>query len=375
MGREILIPRETEAERQRTIRTAVEFPWRDYQNSGIGGEKVIDLKLGSLFDDLQSGRFWGPLSQINGYFNPFDEHNEISEQRLEKHKWAKKTFSQRQLQNIVQLCVDSALTRRKEESNWPGTKRPHSLLYNNLIANPDSMFGNMVTPEFVRRLNNGRFWEEIPNMSPGSRTFSEQIVQDVLLNHYEELDAFFAPYGLDLFESNRNGRHDGFGIDRLKKPAIRRYGEFVEMLDSKKDELKITEEQLAPVVRPFVTSVFGEKYDKYDEGQAKYDRQEVKSRLNKPFVQKYLDDSPLVNRAVRDSIARDLVYPSNRAFQERALVVLHQMPNAQEALIGIFMKERFGQEQLDKINTDAQSFGFDIKHLTAPISKLIQPVA
>lgn len=376
MGRELYIPQETEDERQRVIRTAAEYPWRNFQGLGLNNDKVIDIQLGTLFHDLQSGRFWGPLSMINGSYNPYDpEGNHTHEKRLLRQEWAKANFSERQLQEIVQICVDSALTRRKEVTGRPGTTKPHSLLYDNLVANPDSMFGDMLTPEFVARLNNGRFWEEIPNMiSWVDYNYGTATVQDVLLHHFEDLDPSFAPYGLDLFESNHSGSGDFFELHHLTSLAIRRYGQFVGKVDSRKDEFGITTEQLAPVVRPYATSVFAPDFQNGGE-QPRYGDRTVARRLRQPLVQRYLVESAAVNLAVRNNIGKDLSDFRDPLSQKNAMTALLTVPNPNEMLLGIVLSGKFGKTELDRINSAAKDFGIDLSPLITPISKLIRPVA
>jgi len=335
---ELCIPIESEGARVATIIKTGQFPWREFQNPFLSGEKpVIDGKLGALFGDLQSGRYWGPISMINGNYNPTDpEGSDTHEKRLEKQAWAEDTFTPTQLQEIVQLCVDSAFTRRKEQVGWPARTRPHSTLYTALVENPDSMFGDMLTPEFIKRLQNGRFWEEAGVQTFSRYGFASRTVNDVLKNHYDDLEVSFAPIGIDLFADNQSGSSDLAG---LTNSNVRRYGQFISRINDQKDELGLTDHQLAPVVKPYVLSFFS-SVTVHDMPQPRFKPEQVQLGLAQPMIQEFLAKSPEIKLAFEQQIARDLFATGEmQPFQKNAMISLLSVPNPEHTLTSILLAQ------------------------------------
>jgi hypothetical protein len=221
------------------------FPWLYLKSVP---ERVIDHELSGFFQDLQRGRFWAVLARIDGSFNYLNPDSE--EKRAEARNWARQHFNDYELQQILNMCIETAL-RIPFKTSLPGTYKGHSVLFRELVDKPDSMFGDVVTEKFRKLLNNGRLWEEIPDMVSRSlnRGVSFRIVDDVLTNHFADLEAGFAPRGYEMFCRN-DGEQDGFCLVGLSSEAKKRYAEFFNQVSKQRDQLGLSKDQIAHLISP-----------------------------------------------------------------------------------------------------------------------------
>ena len=156
---------------------------------------ALDRGEALLIKDILQGRFWGTLSYVDGRkYERGDDlatllaHRETKETVAAKNeatrKWAKERFTDFELETILNITVNQALLRPYTTS-WPGTRKGHSALYDELVVKEGSMFREAVTDEFRKRLNNGRFWEDLPDVKLSlNYGHGADVVHDVLENHF-----------------------------------------------------------------------------------------------------------------------------------------------------------------------------------------------
>ena len=81
-------------------------------------EKINDPRIKSLFKDLNSGRYWGALTLIDGHsddkhpFFYYPDHKSPNIQRKERHEaraWARRSFNDAGLEKILNICTNTAL--------------------------------------------------------------------------------------------------------------------------------------------------------------------------------------------------------------------------------------------------------------------------
>jgi hypothetical protein len=166
----------------------------------IDPPRQIDLKLGLLFQDLSNGAFWHAIGRVDGY------KEEKPEEQQARRDWARSVFTSDELDNLFKLCVQTALASFK--SNWPGSRRGYSILNEDIIEKPGSMFREKFNDKQVRTLNNGRFWESLPTVHEGSTYYWD--VEDVLANHSDDLSLEFVPEGLKILTRNSGGDLSNF---------------------------------------------------------------------------------------------------------------------------------------------------------------------
>lgn len=273
------------------------FPWewmRDHP------DKQMDGRTMSLFKSLQTGRFWDVLYQLDGCNSWNDcDTKEVSE---EKRRWAKENFTHWELNKLLELAVGVAIAV-PFEIGAPGSKRGHSILYRELVEKEDSIFKGSVNPEFEKRLNNGRFWEELADMVGHSYNFSYNVVEDVLMNHFQDLDLEFAPEGYQIFKRNE-GENKSYSVSELSDRALNRYIAFIGKIQEKSGRFGLTPEQMAHLVRPYIQAVIRTKGE--DEfGEPRFPEDKPRSfvkRLHEPIAVEYLTHSNMV----RTEVAKDL---------------------------------------------------------------------
>lgn len=340
MERELQFPSDHRAEREFAISQANKYEFHTFFAMGNGEKKdrVVDIRMATLFDDLKNGSFWHVLGQINGYYNPYarDKETESEEKTKERQEWARSIFDEKELQDLVQLSVDIAILRRNDETGKPGTTRPHSLLHDNLISNPHSMFREMITPEFKKRLNNGRFWEELPSV--GGATYHTRVAEDVLLNNFEDLDTSYVPHGLELFKLNNkyNPGHE-ISFRHTRKKTIKRFGQFVNAIENTRRFTKITDEDFEKLLTPYITSVFDTTINGYGEEVSIFKTDEAVGTLTQDLVYKYLESS----ESIRDAMAQRLRYNmhGDEENKYRAEKILKVIPNQENMLQRIEKKD------------------------------------
>lgn len=221
----IEIPQNKNIAREMVKDRSVRFPWDWMQHDP---QRFITQDLGVFFRALQDGGYWEALSYIDGSNNWFQP--DLPERRQERRLWAKGYFNDSELNAILDICVDTALTI-PIETNSPGTYRGHIILFRELVEKPDSMFREAVTDDVRKRLNNGRFWEAIPDMMLAlNMGIGYRVVEDVLINYFEDLDPKFAREGYSIFRRNR-GEKQLFDLKGLSKEAIEKYRYFIDHIN------------------------------------------------------------------------------------------------------------------------------------------------
>lgn len=298
---------------------------KDFQSSYLTNNphKKDDERIKLLFKDLNDGRFWGTLSYMDGasnpQYSPFLERSTPHEQRKKRENvrlWARQNFSDANLEQILNVAVNTAFLAPFGTYGWPGLTRPHSILYRELVEKTDSMFSGIIDGQFRKRLNNGRFWEELPDMwSYLNSGLSFHVVADVLESNFGDLDVSFAPKGFRIFYGKTDvvksdpGR-PCFELSLLNNRAIDLYLKFLKRLDLSRNEVGISEEDIGYLVAPYVVEVLNTR-----EGAPRFNgrkSEDYKTRLRDPMINHYVNNSKHVRKVMVGSVDLRLCYGSNK---------------------------------------------------------------
>ena len=243
---------------------------------------------GVLALDLEALKSWGILGEIDGYHSPDGEEN----QRL-----AGEYLSPEELQEAYTIAVNAALFGAVG-AGASGFQKGHSILFEAVAHRPKSRFYETIPPEFQRGLNNGRFWEQLPDLGNSGSAYPE--VEDVLVQYFNDLDVTFVPAGLKILQRNREKFVPDFHLCStiqgvkvgLSERAIRQYARFIHSINSdfmgpeipqfiRMHGLQITQEQFGWLVKPYAEAVFGK------DGDGNHFLEDWDMRAKDPLVQGY----------------------------------------------------------------------------------------
>jgi len=240
--------------------------------------KQNEMTHSFLLQDIKCGKAWRILGEIDGYPHRGDSGNQ--KWTAEKaHEWSG-MFSHEQLQEIFTIAVNSALLPYRKEG-FPGYEHGHAIIYDHVAQRKESMFNDALDADFIKRLNNGRFWEYIDLLGSCVASDAEIIITDVLTKHFDDLDLSFVPNGLKIFYRNARSSTD-FYLSVLPREAIEKYGEFMGKIDDRLYDLDITKGRFAPIVKAYIEAVKGKDPD----GNPLL--RDYEERLETKLVQKYL---------------------------------------------------------------------------------------
>ncbi len=335
-------PQEAERTRVRVQKDSQEFPW-NWMNADRFTPRIIDQKLSTLFQNLQRGHHWtafamidGPAQPIELLWEPRQNKPSIEEQRQQARTWATETFEHRELQNLLDICVGTALTAGTERMANPGTNLGHLVLYQHLVEKGDSMFAEAVTEPFRKRLNNGRFWETLPDMNNGVNLgYSYKVAEEFLMSSDPDLE--FVPEGFRAFSRNDQDKNC-FDLYHLSTKAIDSYADFIAQIDQHQSEFGLEFKDVARIVRPYVEVIMARKSDYDNSGGPLYplnSKRNYRRRLQEPLVSKYLSGSELVREAAADKLHLLTDYGDPNFAGD----ILSNIPNAGDIQMRIFRKE------------------------------------
>ncbi len=314
----------------------------------------IDQRHALLSRDILTGRFWGMLSHVDGRkyvvrggfypSAPAETREELAQKNEETRTWAREHFYNLELGDILNIAINQAFLRPYETS-WPGARRGHSILYQDLVEKDDSMFSESITDEFRKRLNNGRFWEELPSVKVGNSGNGTYVVRDVLENHLDDLDVdFVVSHGLELMRYSAGGRKLGeLNLKYVGEVALDRYAQFLSMID---EHEQISPETIEELLRPYVSTVLawdGDSEDPYYNGEKDFDdiqRGRFQDKLQIPILQKYLDQSPEIIEHTANSLTGGISWLINEYGQYSKFVkeVLDNVPDP-KAIMGLMLQQ------------------------------------
>jgi len=300
---------------------------KDYETAYYSShpESVGDRKVGLLFQDLYQGGYWRILNAVDGYSRissciPFFERKSPLEYRQERQRariWGRRTFGDEGLGKLLNLAVNEAFLAPYGTEGWPGLTRPHSILYEDLVEKDDSIFSGVIGPELKRRLNNGRFWEELPDMWPWLNAGSSFRIAGDVLEATPALDVNFAPRGFEIFHSRRvMGKKDpktpAFKLGLLSNKTIDFYLSFVKRIQVSKEELGISENDIAYLVAPYVVELMNvteQDIPRFNSPGSP----DFRERLRDPMISHYLNTSEHVRSVLMHKLEMDLSYGSRES--------------------------------------------------------------
>ena len=368
-----------EVSRKEIIQRATCFVVRilDKNTCGIGSQPSgMDLEEALLARDILNGRFWGTLDKVDGrkYIPsvfPFTSENtkaQHDQKNIAARAWANQHFHKFELEEMLNIAVNQAVLRPYHTA-WPGTRRGHSLLYRDLVEKEGSMFSEAVTDQFRKRLNNGRFWEELPYVQVGVNSgHGIRVVRDVLENHYDDLNVgFAASHGLELMRFSADDRKIiSLDLKYLGEAALKRYAQFLARID---EEWKVQPGIIEELLRPYLSNVLGWDADSegpYYDGEKDIDeiqRGRFQDKLKVPIVQTYLDRSLGIREHVAKTLAEGISWCSNGYGQHSRFVkeVLGQVPD-QRVVVDLMLKHLQSDKSIRFFQESAEH-GHDLYHL------------
>lgn len=300
-------------------------------------EKQGDKRLDGFFTDLTEGRFWSTLTRIDGGTDSmykqvgynYVSNEEIAEKVQEARHWAIDNFTPQELVGIFDIYLDQAMNApvgKVGQAKTPGSFKGNSTAYEQLVENKRSMFAEQVTPETSKILLNFRFWEELPDARVGINSgYSLRALEDMFTNHADELDPEYAKEGFAVLERNRGEYLKPIGIDLhfLSDSALDNYLEFVRKIDARKDELGVTQNQVALLIKEYVDTLVAtspsdsessrfEDHVDYDHETEENDyvvtpAKKTLERFKDPLVQDYLSH-PDTRKSLAESFRYDAEY-------------------------------------------------------------------
>jgi hypothetical protein len=363
-------------------------------------EKKNDQDVKRLFDDMNHAGYWHVLGQIDGKdANPHSNEKYTSDRLKageEAREWASNNFTKEERQEILGIIADTALKGIYSNYGQPGFRRGHTILYSHLVTKPNSSFAELVTPGLMKRLNNGRFWENLPELYTHQAPYSDEVA-DVLTNHADDLDPKFFKQGYEIFRRN-GGEHDILvpDLSDLSREEIAKYWEFVKTLDqvvyAEKDKIADQEAARQAEQHPFQVGkkAFYTKPSNIDGDIAflvrpylhyihtnavkenrRFEGETLDSMFTDPVLQKYLEKSDML----REELANDM-QNYLRGTASHATLILLNIPKPREMVARLLAKARSDKKddwqapskenQLTGISRMLRQAGLSTNNLFAP---------
>ncbi len=325
-----LLPHES-AEQLEVSREQIRNRARDFVTEYRAKGEVTSTAEGIL-ENLQHGGFWYVFDGV--------------EKRLPE-------FTPVDLQSILDIAVNYALLMPLGQGARPGLSRGHAVLHEKLVQKTDSIFREALTPDFEKRLNNGRLWESLPELAGLSDSYT--VVRDVLVKHYDDLSDDFIPQGLAIFKRNRQ-MVEHLDLSPFRKTTLDRYGSFLERVDAKKGD---NVRDLEILVAPYLVTLA----DLNEEWEFEIPPDSpggIKEVFAKPYINQYLQNSDFVRNALARALF--LISESDSAIP----TVLEYLPNPQELVDRMLA--------LDKHKSERKRILLDI-HYSDKASDYLSPSA
>jgi hypothetical protein len=298
----VRIEEEGNSQRDRLIAEAESFPER-WLSSMPG--RTIDSRMSLLFKDLKDTRFWGVLDAL-------DKDDET-------RKLAKEYFNQDERTKLLDICINQAILIPKPNTPWPGTTLGHDILYRKIVAKPsmfrgeeNGFFDKKSWLDFVKRVNNGRFWERVTDMRSFLGNEGYRVVEDAITNQRKWLTAEFAPEGFRILERKYEGMRNGgarkpcyddvgFDLNGLSRKGILGFGKFVGEIERNRERLKLEREDVAKLVAPYAIAIMRTDHDEIPLFPP-WETSDYRTLMEKGFVAEYLRENGFVRTAVGDEI-------------------------------------------------------------------------
>ncbi len=202
------------------------------------------------------------------------------------------------VQEAFTVAVNGAIRGINVNTGRPGYNTGHSIILHNVALDRNSQFYDTITPALQKRLLNGALWEELPQLCTFlNNGIAYRLVEPILAQHAASLDAEFAPQGLEILKRNssplcRDRPHFtlNYAIDDpredfggLSKRAVLAYGELVEKIDARREELGISENDVGALASYFFDAIRLGGYD----GARFLESDERRVIESTPFARKY----------------------------------------------------------------------------------------
>ena len=286
-----LYPSRTDAELQ-SSKEIVAGEAREFARQYRAAHPTLSTDEELFLGELARYKYWGVLQLIDGYATT-DTQEPTTQRNTEARKWARQRFSEGDLQKLLDIAVNVALLVPTEDSPNPGTLLGHTILYQQLVENPGSIYAGVVTPGFERRLHNGRFWESQASLQPCTGSTALPIVNDILLNHHDQLDVQFAREGIKLTRRAAYNTRPSIDLCHLPNLSTERYGEFFRRTHLEVGGAAFQEDELATFIAPWIVEMASVREDQGLRSPRFLETPEqIRAFFAEEFVRHYSSSSP-----------------------------------------------------------------------------------
>ena len=211
-----------------------------------------------ILEDIQGA---SKQTVTRGYVHMFKSTSEIKkevEEQSEIRSRAQRLLIKEWYQEAFTIAINSALIVEKEGA--PGYMIGHSLLVQEIEWNKESPFRTALNPQFLNRLHNGSFWENLEGLSRGDNEGISYVhIDDILRNHYADLTPVWLPQGVRIHERNTyKGKHCermNYYPEHLPIKSFVRLARFFQSLDENLTPLQISQERFGYVVAPLARTI------------------------------------------------------------------------------------------------------------------------
>jgi len=171
---------------------------------------------------------------------------------------------------------------------------------------------------------------------------------DVLANNYDDLEIEFAPLGIDILKRNRENRSH-FNLNGLSSRAIKKYGEFLSRVNIQRENLKVSQADLALVVSPLAVS-------KLRSGN-----------FRTPLLNEYLQASDFVRQSVAVALEED----ANGSYDDylREMKYFEELPDPKDLIGRIIKGLPYPDSDIPRIIQRCREEGIDLEKYIDPSLK------
>ena len=259
-----------------------------------------DLACWRILESLQ-----GASRQViegNARFDGWMSRNGLEKQLIaeqEKRSRAQRLLIKEWYQEAFTIAVNSALLSERDDK--PGYWIGHSLLLRDIVWNDESPFKSAVTPQFLERLHNGSFWENLEGFSRGTNSGSSYMYVDTILrHHYDDLTPVWLPLGLKIHERNtykgKNSERMEYDPEHLPVKSFVRLAKLFQSFDEHLYSLQISQERFGYVVAPLARTIIRLTGDINDEEIDYMSDADIRKRDRIRGISQKLSEMPIIQK-------------------------------------------------------------------------------
>jgi hypothetical protein len=223
-----------------------------------------------------------------------------------KQRWVDDHLTIGEQQEIYAIAINQALYRPVAEG-FPGFKRSHTILLEQLFENKKSPFNDLLNESTLKRLANSALFEEL---SCGGN------YNKILENYGSILDP-------ELFEKSSQFFDERNGLNQYSKFKFAT-GESIDNLSNYLDLSWETNPDMfkTPIIQKIVRSYLVHIIDLTDEEDPQYNKKEMALMTKKPWVNDFFNNDESVSKGMVQEVSRHL-----NVFSAHAFDFLISLPN------------------------------------------------